>query len=49
MKSILLLNLFQSAMDWLAEAFSFRELSRLVGPIGELTHGDGVLDLGESR
>jgi uncharacterized glyoxalase superfamily protein PhnB len=29
-----------AAMDWLAEAFGFTEVSRLVGPDGELSHGD---------
>lgn len=29
-----------AAMDWLAEAFGFGEISRLIGPDGELSHGE---------
>jgi uncharacterized glyoxalase superfamily protein PhnB len=29
-----------AAMDWLAEAFGFKEVSRLMGSDGELTHGE---------
>ena len=29
-----------AAMDWLAEAFGFRERARMIGPGGELAHGE---------
>jgi PhnB protein len=29
-----------AAMDWLAEAFGFREVSRLIGDDGRLAHGE---------
>jgi uncharacterized glyoxalase superfamily protein PhnB len=29
-----------AAMDWLAEAFGFREVSRLIGENGSLSHGE---------
>ena len=29
-----------TAMDWLAEAFGFHEVSRLIGEDGRLTHGE---------
>jgi len=31
-----------AAMMWLAEAFGFREVSRLIGPDGALAHGEMV-------
>jgi uncharacterized glyoxalase superfamily protein PhnB len=39
-----------AAMDWLARVFGFRELRRMVGPGGQLAHGemeagDGILML----
>ena len=29
-----------AALDWLAQAFGFRELARYLGPDGELAHGE---------
>ena len=29
-----------AALDWLAEAFGFQEVSRMIGPDGTLAHGE---------
>ena len=36
-----------AAMDWLARAFGFRELVRMVGDDGRLAHGEMAVDEGE--
>lgn len=35
-----------AAMDWLAEAFGFQEVTRMIGPDGRLAHGEMVVGRG---